>query len=752
MRKRAGVRFLAGILAAGLMMAQPAFVSAAEPETETVVNAESELQARIPDSEEWAEVSEEVRAMLEEGSVYLEEGSGYLYDTATGQMVHPVSGERSDVPGNTGETENSGDAGENGTEENPGSAGDSGAPGNPGNAEAQEGETGASGDAEETGKPGESDTGNAEKPGDSDTGNAEKPGESDTGNAEKPGDSGTGAVEKEKKPGTEDADASENVDSPKASTDGGQKDEADADKEKADEEEKEEEPEVTTNEQLIAKQQIVKLPVIVEDFRFWTVARKYAFAKKDLSILEEMKEKDAEQKEMQDGSQEKAVRTVGTIEKDGLLYVLKEEADGWVYVESGAVRGFVKAEDLRMNEEAQTLLKELQKRAKEKAEEEHTEYTGIETVASIASEVIPRKENNAFLHLRATVNQTVVEKEYALANADELNIREGKGTDSRIVGILKEGNLCYLLADQEEEWIYVESGDVRGFVKREYLDFGEETDQYVEEKGEDAFDTAEEKIKPEENDACYYTLTSVRSGVPGGEIRSSLLEFASQFIGNPYVWGGTSLTDGADCSGFVQSIYREYGYNLPRVAEDQAQFGTQIAVEDAEPGDLIFYAKNGAVYHVVIYAGDGKTIEAMDDEHGIVQGKLYTKDAVWAVRVLEDERSVSACGGIGEVNASEEMYGESLGTFKITYYCSCELCCDVETGITATGTPVVEGQTIAVDPTVIPYGTQVIINGHVFTAEDCGGAIKGNKIDIYVSDHEKALALGVGSAEVHLVK
>lgn len=73
-------------------------------------------------------------------------------------------------------------------------------------------------------------------------------------------------------------------------------------------------------------------------------------------------------------------------------------------------------------------------------------------------------------------------------------------------------------------------------------------------------------------------------------------------------------------------------------------------------------------------------------------------------------------------------------------------------GITATGTPVVEGQTIAVDPGVIPYGTKVIIGGHIFTAEDCGGAIQGNHIDIYVNNHAEAEALGVTNADVFLVK
>ncbi|CUX44590.1 C40 family peptidase [Clostridium sp. C105KSO13] len=118
--------------------------------------------------------------------------------------------------------------------------------------------------------------------------------------------------------------------------------------------------------------------------------------------------------------------------------------------------------------------------------------------------------------------------------------------------------------------------------------------------------------------------------------RSSLLKFASQFIGNPYVWGGTSLTKGADCSGFVQSVYRQYGYDLPRLAEDQAKCGVQVPVEDAQPGDLIFYAKEGYVYHVVIYAGEGKTIEAMNPDMGIVQGNVDTVNAVWASRILNE--------------------------------------------------------------------------------------------------------------------
>lgn len=292
---------------------------------------------------------------------------------------------------------------------------------------------------------------------------------------------------------------------------------------------------------------------------------------------------------------------------------------------------------------------------------------------------------------------------------------------------------------------------VRGFVEQKYLDFSDETKKQIEANGEDKYQTAKETVKPEENQALYYTLTSVKEGSPSGEIRESMLEFASQFIGNPYVWGGTSLTDGADCSGFVQQIYKQYGYSLPRVAEDQSQYGTKIPVEDAQPGDLIFYAKEGYVYHVVMYAGDGRTIEAASTKLGIIEGKVNTKNAVWATRILKDDYSLTG-GGIEKANATEDMYGQKLENFQITYYCPCEICCDKASKVTASGTPVAEGKTIATDPNVIPYGTKVIIGGHVFTAEDTGRKVQGNQISIYVNNHAEVSAFDTENTDVYLAK
>jgi len=96
--------------------------------------------------------------------------------------------------------------------------------------------------------------------------------------------------------------------------------------------------------------------------------------------------------------------------------------------------------------------------------------------------------------------------------------------------------------------------------------------------------------------------------------------------------------------------------------------------------------------------------------------------------------------------------GRSLGIFKLTAYDACLICCGKTDGITATGTKAGVGRTIAVDPSVIPFGKRVMINGHIYTAEDSGSKIKGNRIDIFMSTHEEAKQFGVKQAEVFLVE
>ena len=338
--------------------------------------------------------------------------------------------------------------------------------------------------------------------------------------------------------------------------------------------------------------------------------------------------------------------------------------------------------------------------------------------------------------------------------------KEKTSDEPEVVGILERGGLCYILDDEQEEWCYVESGDVRGFVQTKQLETGQKIKKEIEEKGEEKYTLAEEKIAPEKNKACYYTVTSVKEASVSGLIRTSMVEYAQQFLGNPYVWGGTSLTNGADCSGFVQSIYAQFGYSIPRVAEDQAACATKIPVEDALPGDLIFYQRSdGYIYHVVMSTGDGGTIEAQSSATGIVRSTVNYGNAAWAVRIISDEdtdildalkeKNLAAEHYDSTVIAKNADYGSFLGSFKLTAYCSCPICCGPWSGgPTASGKMPTEEHTVAMAG--LPFGTELIINGQVYTVEDRGTPY--GHVDIYMNDHQQALQFGVQYADVYLKK
>ena len=462
--------------------------------------------------------------------------------------------------------------------------------------------------------------------------------------------------------------------------------------------------------------QSVEVPVTIEDYRFWTVSasKKAAQAKANLEIKEEM-------------SQDS--RSVGSLEEDGICYILKKE-DGWYYVESGTVRGFVEKKALRrIGDKNEALLTPV-----------------------YAAEMVSPAENQAYTYYRATIQQTEVKKRYALCKGDELNIRADKNTDSEIVGTMKKGNLCYILADETEEWVYVESGDVRGFVKKEYLQTGKKVNKKVKKTGEDQFTLAVAQVDPKENQALYYTITSVKAGIPDGAIRDSIVDYAKQYLGTEWEEEGTSLWEGVDTETFAEKIYDAYGYEIANEDGTVKQTQGKVSVDLAKPGDIICYGSGDTAEAAGIYLGDGKMVQASEKRGKVATVKVDTTQESFALELFEDTKVIAGSKNISEVNATEAMYGQDLGLFKLTYYCACAKCCGKATGITASGARVAEGETIAVDPSVIPYGTKVIINGHIFTAQDCGSGVKENHIDIYVDDHERALALGCNYADVHLMK
>lgn len=406
-------------------------------------------------------------------------------------------------------------------------------------------------------------------------------------------------------------------------------------------------PEVTTNEPVtIIPSQIATFKMKPADFRFWTTVKKYAFSRGTVAIRENKN----------DSSKE-----VGTLHWKSVCYVLEDKNEDWVYIESGDVRGFVKKTDLFTGSDAENIVKTYQNIADEHSGKNNSSF---DYLLKYAEKKVEITDNEAFDYLKSTTSQTVIAKKYALVNATLLNIREGKGTDTRIIGTIPQGALCYVIADENSDWVYIESGDVRGFVFKEYLDTSDNVKEKVLSIGEDKFTLASNEVEPSDNKALYYTRTSIKSGISDNSCGAEIVAYAKQFLGNPYVWGGTSLTDGADCSGFVQQIYSNFNIELPRVAEDQAEVGEKIPVSDAQPGDLIFYAdETGYIYHVVIYSGDGNTVEAMNEDNGIVESKVLS-DACWATRLVPQNTNYESID-IGTVTNETWEYLRNTGYSKV---------------------------------------------------------------------------------------
>lgn len=382
-------------------------------------------------------------------------------------------------------------------------------------------------------------------------------------------------------------------------------DEADTEEETDPELEEESESETSeygSNEELIAHQNIVIPPKVELEFRFTQIEKRYALVKDpEGASVYEKKDREA--------------REVGALDYYGLCYILDDAGDGWYYIESGNVRGFVQSEDVATDEIADRIVK----------------VKGLNELPT-ARLTVARTENEAFTYTHTTVQEVLASKVYAVASHD-LEIHEHQKESSRVTGTLQKGGLCYILADAEKDWIFVESGDVRGFVKKNSLITGSAACTKVSGSGEVNMALADLKIEPKDNKACYYTLTSVQKASQGAKTREAMVNFALQFVGNPYVWGGTSLTNGCDCSGYVQSIYAYFGYSLPRVADAQSVYGMQIPISSAEPGDLIFYAKNGYVYHVSMYIGNGRVVHAAGRKVGIITSGI-SGNAVWATRII----------------------------------------------------------------------------------------------------------------------
>lgn len=285
---------------------------------------------------------------------------------------------------------------------------------------------------------------------------------------------------------------------------------------------------------------------------------------------------------------------------------------------------------------------------------------------------------------------------WATVNTQTLRVRENQTTDSAILTLIPIGEK-YIVVNEYDEWVEIllgtdeETGsDFTGFVKKELVDISvdfkyaisveeenrikqeqaeaeaaeaqrkQELAQEEAERKEAARKEAERKAQQAaeaaqkaENSSSGNSSSSSSSNSSNSssdnnsssqssssgsnsDLRSKVVSYALKFVGNRYVWGGESLTNGADCSGFTQSIYGDFGYSLPRVSRDQASSaGKRVSESDILPGDLVFYANSsGSVNHVAMYIGNGKIVHAANSRQGIITSQYRYRDIYCVRRII----------------------------------------------------------------------------------------------------------------------
>lgn len=271
------------------------------------------------------------------------------------------------------------------------------------------------------------------------------------------------------------------------------------------------------------------------------------------------------------------------------------EVDGWYQITSGNCTGYVKAEYCVTGEDAQELAKE-------------------------------------------------VGTTYAIVTTTTLKVRKEASTDAIVLGLVPlEEEL--VVVEELEEWVKIEIEEGDGYVSKEYVrlrtDFVQAESREEEARrlaaeaqaSEAARQAAQETLARKQAQA-QTTITAAQGTVSssqGSDIGKSVANFALQFVGNPYVYGGESLTEGADCSGFVKSVYANFGVSLPHSSSALRSKGYEVAggLANAQPGDLICYSG-----HVAIYIGDGQIVHASSSKTGIKVSDANYKTPITVRRIF----------------------------------------------------------------------------------------------------------------------
>lgn len=270
--------------------------------------------------------------------------------------------------------------------------------------------------------------------------------------------------------------------------------------------------------------------------------------------------------------------------------------NGWAKIISGKVNGWVKAEYLITDKKAEARARQV---ATLRATVS-TETLNVRTLPSIDSSIY---------------DQISADEEYRVA---EDNITE-EWLKRYITKYCSKKDLRGIdmekMYKDASNWVMLKIDEERVFVSKDFINFTYNLNRAVTIKAPSA-------------------TSSSGSSDSGSSSDSSIVDYAMQFLGNKYVWGGTSLTNGTDCSGFVMRIYEHFGYSLPRTSRAQADATRSVSSSDVQVGDLFFYGSGSTVNHVALYIGGGQIIHASNSRDGIKISSAYYRQPLKIGRVM----------------------------------------------------------------------------------------------------------------------
>ena len=363
---------------------------------------------------------------------------------------------------------------------------------------------------------------------------------------------------------------------------------------------------------------------------------------------------------------------VAKLYNDGSATLEETEEDGWYKIKSGNATGYVKAEYFATGEEAKEIADKVAYNvAVVNAEALNVRATPSEesTVIDVASQsdelevvdtsgewttVALGNDVYGFIHPDyceyKTYYPTAVTLEEEAAAKAEADRQAAEASAARATEQPVEEDGSYAEDTSPADATYT---DETPATDTAYVDETPETDApYTEAPETDApYTEAPETEAPEteapyteapetdapyteapETDAPYTEAPETEAPASDSSVGQEIANYAVQFVGNPYVYGGTSLTNGADCSGFTQSVMANFGIYIARTAADQSYGGTSVSISDIQPGDLLFYSDGGGISHVALYIGGGQIVHAATESQGIIISSYNYDSPVCAAR------------------------------------------------------------------------------------------------------------------------